>query len=63
MSKLLKIREVAEMLGCHKQTLYAYIAAGKLRAVRLNNTSAAINRHWRIDEAEVERFLKVNSTC
>ena len=50
-TQLLKIAEVARRLQCSVRTVWALIAAGDIRAVRLTR------RATRVEEAELERFI------
>ncbi len=50
--QLLRIKAVAERLACSVRTVWALIAAGQLRAVRLSP------RATRVEEAELARFIE-----
>lgn len=52
----LSVREVAGRLGVHVQTVYAWIGRGELRA--LNLSSGSQRPRWRVDERELERFIR-----
>jgi len=46
-----KAEELAEMLQVNIMTIYRYIKAGRLKAIK-------IGRDFRIDKKEFDRFLK-----
>jgi len=52
MDKLLTPLQIAKKLGVCEHTVYRYIKAGKLKAIRLTP------RNFRIDEKDFTRFLK-----
>ena len=54
MEKLYQPKEVAEMLSLKKLTIYRWIKAGKIKAVRLPNG------RLRIAESELEKVVKPN---
>ena len=43
--------QVAEELNVSQQSIYNWIASGRLRAIR-------VGRHWRIRAADLEEFVK-----
>lgn len=49
----LTVKEVARLLQLNKLTIYDYIRAGKLKAVRLGRT-------YRIQEKEFNKFINRN---
>lgn len=49
--KYLTLQEVSEIVNITRRTLYNYIKAGKLEAVK-------VGKEWRVTPQEVERFLK-----
>jgi len=49
--KIYKLEDVAELLDCNKRTLYKYIKAGSLKAVK-------IGKSWKVRHADLEEFLK-----
>lgn len=49
--RLLKPKEVAELLRVHRVTVTEWIKAGKIKAIR-------IGKLWRIPESEVRRLLE-----
>lgn len=51
--QLMRVREVAQVLGQCPETIYRKVQAGELRAVRLGGGRAAL----RIPRDELERFL------
>ncbi len=56
MDKLLTSLQVAKKLGVCEHTIYRYIKAGKLRAIRLTP------RNFRIDEKELNQFINKHKT-
>jgi len=54
--KLLTPKQVAKMLGVSEYTIYRYIKAGKLKAIKLT----AFN--FRIDEKDLNEFIKKHKT-
>jgi len=48
---MLKVSTVAKELGCGYLTIYRWIKAGKIKAVK-------IGRFWKIEEKELERIKK-----
>ncbi len=54
---MLKVAEVAAHLNVHRDTVLRLIAAGRLEAFK-----AYPRAHWRINEAELSRFLSAG-TC
>jgi excisionase family DNA binding protein len=52
---LLTVEEVARYLGCHPRTVYRYIRAGQLTAIKLG-------REYRIKRADLDRFLEERKT-
>jgi len=54
MEKLFKPSEVAEILSLRKLTIYRWIKAGKMKAVRLPDG------RLRITETELEKVVKPN---
>jgi excisionase family DNA binding protein len=53
---LLTVEEVAHYLGCHPRTVYRYIRAGNLIAIKLG-------REYRIERADLDRFLEERKTA
>lgn len=51
--KMLTVQDVAKRLNMHYMTIYYWVRDGKLPAVQ-------INKVYRIDERELEEFLKTN---
>lgn len=51
MSKLLTLKEVCERLRLHENTVREYIKEGKITAIKFD-------RVWRVDEKDLERFIK-----
>ncbi|MBA7615642.1 hypothetical protein ES703_22927 [subsurface metagenome] len=47
---MLTVREIAENLKVHPQTVYRWIYAGKLKAIKLNGV-------LRVEEEEYNRFI------
>ena len=54
--KLYTSKQVAKLLGVSEYTIYRYIKAGKLKAIKLT----AYN--FRIDEKDLNQFLKKHKT-
>jgi len=50
-SRLLSVKEVAETLGVTVDTVQRWLAAGKLKGIKLG-------RLWRVRSADLEKFLK-----
>jgi len=53
MDKLLTIREVVKYLRVSERSVLRYIEVGRLRASRVGQ--------WRIQESDLDKFLKENS--
>lgn len=53
MKKLLKIREVADLLNCSISNVYAISASGELRSIRVGRGNAGL----RFTEEAVEEFI------
>lgn len=53
--KLMKLSEVAEVLGVSRRTIYSYADKGELTLIKLGDKKQS---GVRIDEAEVKRFIK-----
>jgi len=56
MNKLLTSKQVANKLGVSEYTIWRYIKAGKLKAIKLTK------RNFRIDEKDLIQFLKKHKT-
>jgi DNA (cytosine-5)-methyltransferase 1 len=54
-TKLITIREAAEMLGVHQETLRRWDNEGKLKAVRVGKVG-----HRKYNKEEVERLLRTS---
>ena len=54
--KLLTPKQVAKQLGVSEFTVWRYIKAGKLKAIKLTA------RNFRIDEKDLNQFLKKHKT-
>lgn len=52
MNGLLKVKQVADMLGLHTNTVYRYIHRGQLKAFRLGTAN------YRISKEDLESFIK-----
>ena len=50
----LTVNQCAALLQCHPQTVYSWIADGKLRA-------GYVGRHRRISQSELTRFMTVGT--
>jgi len=48
---VLSLKEVAEKLGMHYNTIYKYVRAGELKAIKFKKV-------YRIEEQELEKFIK-----
>lgn len=57
MNKLLTTRQVREILGVQLNTVYEYIASGKLKAHKLGGNGES-KRHWRIKPEDLEDFVR-----
>lgn len=51
MPKLYTTQEIAEMLGVDRRTIYRYLVANKLKAVKFG-------RQWRVREADLRTFVQ-----
>ena len=51
--KFLKIKDVAKLLSIGERTIYRYIEAKEIKAVKIG--------YWRIDEKSVHDFIKRSS--
>lgn len=49
--KLYSLQEVADTLRVTRQTIYNYLTAGKIKAVKMG-------KEYRVDEKELQRILK-----
>ena len=56
MNKLLTSKQVANKLGVSEFTIWRYIKAGKLKAIKLTP------RNFRIEEKDLIQFLKKHKT-
>jgi len=56
MNKLLTPKQVANKLGVSEFTIWRYINAGKLKAIKLTK------RNFRIEEKDLNQFLKKHKT-
>lgn len=56
MNKLLTPKQVAKKLGVSEFTIWRYIKAGKLKAIKLTK------RNFRIEEKDLNQFLKRHKT-
>lgn len=52
--KVYTLDEVAEILKVTKRTLYNYIKAGALKAVKLG-------KYWRVSESQLQEFISTGS--
>jgi len=48
---VLSLKEVAEKLGMHYNTIYKYVRAGDLKAIKFKKV-------YRIEEQELEKFIR-----
>jgi len=48
---MLSIKEVANRLGMHYNTIYNYVRFGELKAIKFKKV-------YRIEEVELEKFIK-----
>jgi len=48
-------KEITEMLGLSRDTIWRYIRSGKLKAIKLTK------RNFRIEKKELEKFLNKRS--
>jgi len=56
MNRLLTPKQVANKLSVSEYTIWRYIKAGKLKAIKLTK------RNFRIDEKDLVQFLKKHKT-
>ena len=56
MNKLLTSKQVANKLGLSEYTIWRYVKAGKLKAIKLTK------RNFRIEEKDLNQFLKKHKT-
>ena len=49
--RILKVKEVAELLKLNILTVYEYVRDGKLKAIRFG-------RSYRIEEKDLEKFIR-----
>jgi excisionase family DNA binding protein len=54
---LLKVSEVAKLLSCNINQVYALIYSGRLRGVNLSTGSQKAS--WRIPQSQYEEFINV----
>jgi len=52
--KFLKIREVAELLGVHQETVRRWDRDGKLKSIRIGKTG-----HRKYRKADIDRLLEM----
>jgi excisionase family DNA binding protein len=50
MEPLLEVREVCQILNLSRQSIYALVRSGKLRAYR-------IGRRWMFEESDIRTFM------
>jgi len=55
--QLLTIKEVAGILKVRKNAVYQYIKDGKLLAHRLGSNGKNKQRHFRVKEEDLQRFI------
>jgi excisionase family DNA binding protein len=55
---MLNVKEVAILLGVHKNTVYIYLQKGLLRGTKLGGGNIQSRHHWRIAEEELKRFIE-----
>lgn len=55
-TRLLKIKEVADMLGVHTATLRRWDAEGRLKAVRIGSRRGVGDRRYRLED--VQKLMK-----
>lgn len=48
---MLSLKEVAERLGMHYNTIYNYVRSGELKAIKFKKV-------YRVEEQELEKFIK-----
>lgn len=51
--KLLTVEQVAEYLGVHRDTVYAMVRSGRLKAFQLGGRKAS----WRVAEGDLRAFI------
>ena len=51
--RLLTVEQVSEYLGVHRDTVYAMVRSGRLRALQLGGRKAS----WRISESDLVAFI------
>lgn len=56
--KLYKLKDVEQILGVSRRTLYNYLKAGRLHGVQLSGDKG----DWRISETELQRFANQGKT-
>ena len=52
--KLLKLKEVAELLRVSERSVFRYIDSGRLKATKVG--------YWRINKKDLKSFLEKNTT-
>ncbi len=55
-TRLLKIKEVADMLGVHTATLRRWDTEGRLKAVRIGSRRGVGDRRYRLED--VQKLMK-----
>jgi excisionase family DNA binding protein len=53
MKKLLSVREVAELLGMHTDTVYTLLRRGDIVGMKM----PGLRGSWKVEEAAIERFV------
>ena len=57
MAALLTVREVAERLRVHEETIRQWLREGKIKGQKMGRPLTG-RGEWRIDAVEVDRFLE-----
>lgn len=48
----LTVKEAANIIGCHEETVRRWIASGRIHAIKLGSTIG-----WRIHPSELQQFV------
>lgn len=56
MEKVYKLKDVEDLIGVSRRTLYNYLKSGRLKGVKLSGSKG----DWRIREEDLQDFINQN---